>query len=199
MRNAPRTVCLLVLPAVWAAGCATPTDKFMAERPKIAASVALLVTREMTDYPLKSAEELADDYVLPGLEAAFTDARAIADRGELKAGELLVLPRVAVKRDELPSTIQHAAAVSLTVVDARGAEIASASGDGVGRSGTVSPTSYLIFYPIAVVFKLFTDPMARSSSQDEALEWAVYDAIRKLHAQREVIESRAATKVVLRR
>ena len=191
MRYVRPVPCVALLLAGLAAGCGTPTDKFMAERPKIGASVALLVTRELTDYPLLSAEKLAEDYVLPGLEAAFTEARTIDDRKKLKPGELLVLARVAVQRDELPHYIQHVSAVSLTLADRTGSQIASAKGEGVARSGTVSPSSFLIFYPVAWVLKLFTDPSARSSSQSEAIEWAVYDAIRALYAKRDIIERAA--------
>ena len=195
MRNAPLALCLVFLVAAMACGCSSPTDKFMSGRPKIEASAVLLVTPELTDYPLLGADDLADDYVLPAVSAAFARARAVSGPGQLEAGELLVVPSVAVRRDEMPHYIQHTAAVVLMVRDAAGNEIASGKGDGVARSGTISPTNYLIFYPVAVVLKLFTDPIARSGSQREAIEWAVYDAVRKLHGQREVIERGTALKV----
>ncbi len=196
MRNVSLVLCVVSLLAVFAVGCSTPTGKFMADRPKIKASVALLVTRELTDYPLMSAEKLARSYLLPGLKEAFVKARTVTSRKQLKAGELLVLSRVAVQRDELPHYIQHTAAVSLTVAaGAGGGEIASSKGERVGRSGTVSPSRFLIFYPVAVVLKLFTDPSARASSQSEAIEWAVYEAIRELYLERKAIE-RAAGRVV---
>lgn len=191
-----RNVALVLYPALLigavATGCGTPTDKFMAERPKIEASAALLVTRELTDYPLVSTERMGRSYLLGDLKAAFVHVRTIGNRAEIKPGELLVVARVALRRDELPHYIEHTSTVSLTVLDADGVEIASVEGDGVGRSGTISPSSFLILYPLALVLKLFTDPAARSSSQSEAIEWAIYDSIRKLHAKREALERAAA-------
>ena len=95
MRNVPLELCLVVLPGVLAAGCGTPTTKFMADRPKIEASVALLVTRELTDYPLMSVEDMAEDYVAPALEAAFAEVRTIAGREE---------PAIRAERDFLEQT-----------------------------------------------------------------------------------------------